>query len=204
VLNVTAAGATKDTFVTVYPDGSPRPLVSNLNVHSANPVPNLVVVRLGAGGKVDLYNASGAVNLIGDVAGYFAPTSTAGYTSTGPCRVFDTRIGLGSCSGAVGVTAAPVGPGATLAVQVTGVAGVPANATAVVLNVTAVGATLQTFITVFPDGGAMPVVSNLNVNSSGAVPNLVVVPVGAGGKIDFYNLKGNVNVIADIAGYFAP
>jgi len=73
-----------------------------------------------------------------------------------------------------------------------------------VLNVTAVGATAQTFITVFPDGSAIPGVSNLNVNSSAATPNLVIVPVGAGGKIDFFNQKGNVNVVADIAGYFAP
>jgi PKD repeat protein len=204
VLNVTAVNATSDTYVTVYPDGATRPLASNLNVHSAAAVPNLVIVPVGADGNVDFYNAGGSVNLIADVAGYFAPGSGAGYSSAGPCRVFDTRLGVGSCAGAVPVTAAPVGPGATLAVQVAGVAGVPANATAVVLNVTAVGASAPTFITAFPDGSARPGVSNLNVSSSAAVPNLVIVPVGAGGKIDFYNLSGNVNVLADIAGYFAP
>ena len=204
VLNVTAVSATSDTYVTVYPDGATRPVASNLNVHSAAAVPNLVVVPIGADGSVDFYNNTGTVNVIADVAGYFAPGTGAGYTSAGPCRVFDTRVGTGSCTGAVPVTAAPLAPGATLVVQAAGVAGVPADATAVVLNVTAVGATSPSFITVFPDGSALPGVSNLNVTSPAAIPNLVIVPVGAGGKIDFYNQKGSVNVIADIAGYFAP
>jgi hypothetical protein len=204
VLNVTAVGATADTYVTVFPQGAARPVSSNLNVHNANPVPNLVIVPIGAGGKVDLYNFHGNVNLIADVAGYFSPTPASGYTATGPCRVFDTRSGVGSCAGGGTVTKAPIGLDGTLSVKVTDLAGVPDTATAVVLNVTAVGATSQTVLTVFPHGTALPVVSNLNVNSAGAVPNLVIVPVGAGGMVDFHNLKGNVNVIADIAGYYAP
>ncbi len=204
VLNVTAVTATADTFVTVFPAGAPVPLASNLNVHSANPVPNLVVVPIGAGGKVAFANAHGTVNLIADVAGYFSPTATSGYSATGPCRVFDTRFGAGACLGATAVVKAPVGPGATIAVQVAGVAGVPSTATAVVLNVTAVGASGPTFVTVFPDGAPRPVASNLNVSSAAPIPNLVVVPIGADGKVDFYSSKGSVNLIADIAGYFAP
>ena len=53
-------------------------------------------------------------------------------------------------------------------------------------------------------GGTLPLVSNLNVPSAAAIPNLVVVPIGAGGMIDFYNKVGNVNLIADIAGYYSP
>jgi hypothetical protein len=36
-------------------------------------VPNLATVPVGAGGYIDLYNASGRVNLLGDICGYFAP-----------------------------------------------------------------------------------------------------------------------------------
>jgi hypothetical protein len=204
VLNVTAVNATADTFVTVHPDGGALPTASNLNVHNALAVPNLVIVPLGSGGKVDFYNAQGSVDVIGDIAGYFVPGAPAGFTTAGPCRVFDTRTGIGSCSGAGTTPDLPIAAGATLVVKVTGVAGVPTNATAVILNVTAVGASSQTVITVYPDGTAQPLVSNLNVNSAGAVPNLVIVPVGAGGQIDVHNLKGNVHVLADIAGYFAP
>ena len=87
----------------------------------------------------------------------------------------------------------------------TGVGGVPANATAVVLNITAVGASVPgTFISAYPDSPTVPTVSNLNVNSSGAIPNLAIVQVGPGGVIDFYNATGTVNLIGDVAGYFAP
>jgi hypothetical protein len=34
-------------------------------------VPNLVVVKLGSGGTVDLYNFAGAANVVVDVEGYY-------------------------------------------------------------------------------------------------------------------------------------
>jgi hypothetical protein len=130
------------------------------------------------------------------------PSST--FTTTGPCRAFDTRTGGGNCPGAAAVTKAPISGGKFIKVRVTGVAGVPANATAVVVNLTAVGATTPTYVTAYPDGRARPTVSNLNVNNAGPVPNLAIVPVGAGGYIDLYNASGRVNLLGDISGYFAP
>ena len=204
VVNITAVGASiAGTFVSAYPDSPTRPTVSNLNINNASPVPNLAVIPVGPGGLIDFYNNRGTINLIGDLAGYFAPAG-AQFTPTGPCRVFDTRTGTGLCAGANAVTKAPVGAGAFIKVKVTGVGGVPANATAVVLNVTAVAATSPgTFVTVYPDP-TRPTASNLNVNNAGPIPNLVVVPVGPGGFVDFYNNKGTVNLIADVSGYFAP
>ncbi len=202
VLNVTAVGATRSTYVSTYPAGSPRPLVSNLNVNSASAVANLVVVPLHNGG-VTFFNAAGTVNLLADLAGYESPDSGSSYVPVAPCRVFDTRSGTGTCPGAVALPPAQVGPGGVLHVDVTDVAGVSADATAVVLNVTAVGATTATYLTAFPDGTARPGVSNLNVGSAQAVANLVVVPV-VNGAVDFANNAGSVDVIADISGYFAP
>jgi hypothetical protein len=206
VLNVTAVSATiPGTYISVYPDAPTQPAVSNLNVNSAAPVPNLVIVPVGPGGLVDFYNAAGSVHLLGDLAGWFAPGTSATYTTAGPCRVFDTRTGTGVCPGAPTFTAAKIGPKGVLKIKVTGVGSVPANATAVVLNITAVGATIPgTFITAYPDSPTTPAVSNLNVNNAGAIPNLAIVQVGPGGVIDFYNATGSVNLIADVAGYFAP
>lgn len=204
VLNVTAVNATKSTFVTVYPDGGAgRPAVSNLNVNSAAPIANLTIVPV-VNGKIDFYNYAGSVNLAADLAGYYAPTTGAQYTAVGPCRVFDTRPGrVGGCSNAPAPHNAPIGAQGVLTVTITGVEGVPANATAVVLNVTAVGASASTFVSVYPDGAARPVVSNLNVAAGATVPNLVIVPV-INGKIDFFNNLGTVNLLGDIAGYYAP
>jgi hypothetical protein len=204
VMNLTAVGATKSTYVTAWPDGSTRPATSTLNVANGNATPNLAVIPIGADGKIDLYNASGSVNLFGDISGYFAPTTGSTLTTAGPCRAFDTRSGSGSCAGAVAVTKAPLGVGSTLKVQVAGVAGVPSNATAVVMNLTAVGATKSTYVTAWPDGTTRPTVSNLNVANANATPNLAVIPIGADGKVDLYNAAGYLNLFGDISGYFAP
>ncbi|MEO6821844.1 MAG: hypothetical protein ABI468_05145, partial [Candidatus Nanopelagicales bacterium] len=204
VVNLTAVGATKGTWVTAWPAGSPRPTASNLNVSSANATPNLAIVPVGSSGAISLYNASGSVNMIADISGFFAPQSGATLTATGPCRVFDTRSGVGNCAGSPRVSKTPLGAGKTLAVKVTGVAGVPADATAVVLNLTAVDATKATWVAAWPAGKAQPTVSNLNVSNGNARPNLAIVPVGLGGVINLYNATGTVNLFADISGYFGP
>ncbi|HZE17911.1 MAG TPA: hypothetical protein VE197_20675, partial [Mycobacterium sp.] len=70
VLNVTAVSPTAASYVTVYPDGSPRPVASDLNFTAGEVIPNLVIVPV-TDGKVDFYNHSGTVDLVADLAGYF-------------------------------------------------------------------------------------------------------------------------------------
>jgi hypothetical protein len=196
VLNVTATGPTASSFVTVYADGQARPITSNLDFAAGQTIPNLVVVPVGADGRVDFYNDAGRVNLLADLAGYYTTSGGSWLDTTGPVRILDTRNGTGGYS-------APVGPGKTISLQVTGVHGVPASGvTAVVLNVTATGPTASSFVTVYADGQARPITSNLDFTAGQTIPNLVVVPVGADGKIDLYNDAGNVNLLADLAGYF--
>ncbi|MBS2962172.1 hypothetical protein KGA66_03890 [Actinocrinis puniceicyclus] len=72
VLNVTVTAPTASGYLTVYPDGAPRPTVSNLNFSAGEVIPNLVVVPV-VNGKVDFYNGTGGnVHVIADVAGYFS------------------------------------------------------------------------------------------------------------------------------------
>ncbi|MCH7790269.1 MAG: hypothetical protein IH940_12655, partial [Acidobacteria bacterium] len=171
VLNITATQATAESFVTVWPNGAPRPTASNLNTSNALPTTaNLVIAKVGADGKVSLYNHAGNVHLIADIAGFYQPDS--GYVPRSPARLLDTR------------NTSPVGPQSSIDLKVTGVAGVPENATAVVLNVTATQPTAESFITVWPKGTARPNASNLNTST--ALPttaNLVIAKVGAEGKV---------------------
>jgi hypothetical protein len=206
ILNLTVADATAPSYVTAFPAGTLPPTASNVNVVPGQTVPNRVVVQLGAGGILGLYNAAGSVNLIADVAGWYSDgiATTTGTTFTGvtPARILDTRTGTGGFS-------APVGPGQTIALTVSGWGGVPLMTStsplppiAVVLNVTAVNATTTTYLTVFPDGASQPVASDLNVMPGPAVPNLVVVRVGSNGVVDFFNAAGTTDVIADVVGYY--
>ena len=58
-LNVTVVGPTAGGYLTVYPDGQARPDASNLNFRAGQTVPNFVMVRVGASGKIDAYLSAG-------------------------------------------------------------------------------------------------------------------------------------------------
>ena len=61
-------------------------------------VPNLVVGRLGAGGALSLFNNTGTVHLVGDLVGYFTPSSNVGLMPLTPARLLDTRDGTGAAA----------------------------------------------------------------------------------------------------------
>ena len=201
VLNVTAVDQSAAGFFIVYPTGVARPLASNLNFVAHVTVPNLVTVGLGSGGQVTIFNGVGTANAVVDLEGYYAPSAggTAGqYVPVVPARITDTRAGSGQAN--AGVT---LGQGSTLDVQVTGAGGIPAGGvSAVVMNVTATNTSTAGFFTVFPKGSGLPLASNLNWNPRVTVPNRVIVPVGTGGKVSFYNGIGTADLIVDVNGYF--
>jgi hypothetical protein len=114
-----------------------------------------------------------------------------------PTRILDTRSGIGAPVG-------PLGPSGSLDLQVTGAAGVPVGAVGVLLNVTADGATEQTYLTIWPAGQARPEASSLNPAPGQPVPNFIEAKLGADGKLSIFNFTGSVHVIADVAGYQVP
>jgi PQQ-like domain len=201
VMNVTATNTTAASFLTVYASGRARPFASNLNWTSGRTVANLVEVPVSVGGGVTLYNQAGSTNVIADLEGYFsAPSGTAGQeVALTPARITDTRAGSGQPN--AGMT---LGPGGQLDIQVTGAGGVPGptGAAAAILNVTATHTTASSFLTVWPTGTTRPTASNLNWVAGQTVPNRVIVPIGAGGKVSVYNASGAADVIVDVSGYF--
>ena len=197
VLNVTVTKPSSGGYLTVYPDGVAKPNSSNLNFTAGLTVPNQVTVPVGADGMVDFYlGSAGTAQIVADVDGFYTLGSGSGYTAVGPTRVLDTRSGLGGAGGRVA-------GGGTLTLSLPTTV-VPANATAAVLNVTAVNPSAGGYMTVYPDGTSRPTVSNLNFPAHDTVPNLVVVPV-VDGKVDFYlGSVGGADLVADLAGYFSP
>ena len=139
-------------------------------------------------------NAVGSVDVIADIAGYFDLVPADRYNSLVPQRILDSR-------GTTGGWNAPLAAGVPRILTVATVAGVPATADAVILNVTVTGGDANSFLTAYPAGGSVPNVSNLNFAPGQTIPNLVAVKLGAG-KVAFNNAAGAVNVIADVAGYF--
>jgi hypothetical protein len=83
----------------------------------------------------------------------------------------------------------------------TGTAQVPADAAAVVLNITATEATANGYVTVWPCGTPRPLASNLNLVTAATTPNLVIVKIGTDGNVCLYTQSGT-HLLADITGYF--
>jgi hypothetical protein len=71
VANVTAVAPSSASHLDVWPAGASRPDTSNLNFVAGDIVPNLVVVKIGSGGKILLQNHVGSVDVIVDVVGYY-------------------------------------------------------------------------------------------------------------------------------------
>ena len=195
VLNVTATGGSANSFLTVYPEGGSVPNASNLNFSAGETIPNLVTVKLGAGGKVSFANAVGAVDVVADLVGYFDANTGDSFHVLAPTRALDSRTGAG-WSGALA-------QGVPRSLQVAGANGIPPDAHAVLANLTATAGTANSFVTVYPAGAPMPSASTLNFAAGQTIPNLAAVRLGDGGRATFANAQGSVHLIADLVGYYA-
>ncbi|MFC1420914.1 TolB family protein [Streptacidiphilus cavernicola] len=200
VLNVTVTAPTAAGYLTIYPEGTPSPASSNLNWTKGVTIANQVVVPVGADGEIDFANHSqGTTQVVADISGYYTSDSTgAGFTADGPARLLDTRAAVGVS------TRTPVRANGTVVLPVAGRDKIPSTGvSAVVLNVTATDTRAGGYVTVYPDGKAKPTASNLNWTAGETLPNHVVVPVGADGKVDLaVHSSGTVDLIADVLGYF--
>ena len=203
VLNVTAVGPTAAGHARIWPSDLTMPNASSINFSANTNIANGVTVKLGADGKVKIYNSSGNTNYVFDVAGYYSDdliNTNAQYgrfTPMAPKRILDTRDGNGGYR-------APVGPGQSIDVQVASYLGVPTNdVSAVVLNVTAVGPTAAGHARIWPSDSAMPGASSINFSANTNIANGVTVKLGADGKVKIYNSSGNTNYVFDVAGYYS-
>jgi uncharacterized repeat protein (TIGR03803 family) len=190
VVPKTSAGV---AYLTVWPQGQTRPLVSTLNDLTNTVVANAALVPAGTAGAIATY-ATNDTELVIDTNGYFAPPGNGGlsfYPLT-PCRVIDTRhTGNGQ----------PFTGELTVSVQ-TSPCGPPATSQGYVFNATVVPQGSLSYLTMWPDPLQRPTVSTLNAVDGAITSNMAIVPNG-NGKTDAY-AAGYTQLILDISGYFAP
>ncbi|HEX8487697.1 MAG TPA: hypothetical protein VF642_04055 [Propionibacteriaceae bacterium] len=111
-------------------------------------------------------------------------------------RLLDTRTSNGGHQ-------TPLGGRAQLDLQVSGRGGVPSTGvSAVVINLTVVGAASGSFLTAWPTGQNRPPVSSIN-GTGQTRANIATVSLGTGGQITIYNSSGSVHVIVDVVGYYS-
>ena len=196
VLNVTVTDTTGAGDLTAWGDGTTRPKTSNVNwTGKSQTVANLVTVPVPADGGVDFF-VTGSSAVIADIQGYYTNDTTgATFTPVAPARILDTRKAVG-----IGTTT-PITNG-TISLAVADNGGVPANATAVVLNLTATGTGSAGYLAAYPEGQSVPGVSNVDwLANKSTIAGLAIVPLGADGNVSIL-VNGTSQVVADVFGYF--
>lgn len=206
MLNVTAVDPSADGYVTVWPCDEPRPVASHVNYRARAVAPNAVLAKVGVDGTVCLATLA-ATDLLVDVSG-FVPTG-ASPAPLVPSRLFDSRSRQGDDS-ADGddeddVRDDDVAPGrrvagSVTALRVAGRGGVPSDASAVMLNVTAVLPSEAGFLTVWPCGTPQPVASSVNFGAGEIVPNAVLAKVGSDRSVCIAT-SAEVDIVVDVNGY---
>ncbi|MEZ5255669.1 MAG: PQQ-dependent sugar dehydrogenase [Ilumatobacteraceae bacterium] len=164
IVTTIGSASSDSSYTTVYPTGTTRPEASNVNTFGPSDIrANLVVVPLGTDGSVSLYGFD-TDGLIVDLAGWFTADSVPAtgdglLTVMQSDRVVDTRqtpaVGFG-----------PLADGGRAVLGFGSV--VPADATAVVQNLTVAESTAWGFVAATP-ADVDPEVSNLNVTGPGQI-----------------------------------
>lgn len=85
-------------------------------------------------------------------------------------------------------------------VQITGRAGVPAGASAAMLNVSAVGPSRNGFLTVFDCTPKIPNASNVNFVAGQTVPNAVLAKLTSSGEVCVYSFA-ETDLVIDVNAY---
>lgn len=192
VLNVTAVSPTTSTYITAHDRWAPRPGVSNLNVRPLEIRSNEATVVVDDERPwVTLYNHAGTVHLVADLVGYYSTGAGGYFNPVAPQRLFDTRT-HDTRIPAGGVISTPLE------------GRVPADATAVVVNVTAFQPSTNTFLAV--DGGWYPSLATSVVNArlGEVTANKAIVGIEPGERyLSVRNNAGWTDAFVDLLGYYS-
>lgn len=202
-LNATAVGPSAAGYFTIWPCGAARPESSNVNFTAGAVVANGVISSLGAGGAICLY-ANQQSDVLIDVLGWFSngDGGQPSFVGNVPQRLVDTRNAIGGPTGVITPAGPKVVPVRGQTVIVAGQAQqVPADASAVAINVTMTDTRAAGYATVWPCGTPRPDASNVNFVNRGTVANLVIAPLAADGSICIHT-SADSHLIVDIAGWF--
>lgn len=197
-LSVTAVDPCRAGYVTVF-DCDVRPDTSNLNFVAGRTTAALAITPLGSDQTICVFS-SVATDIIVDVNGVFTPDGDQ-FNSLAPTRWVDTRgnpavLALGS-----GMRVS----GSDTEVQIAGAGTVPANATAVWLNLTGVTVTANTFLTAYPGPcGTLPLSSNVNILANRTAAAAVLIGLGPTGSVCIRVSGGSAHLVVDVAGWFSP
>lgn len=150
--------------------------------------------------RLGLYilGADTASSIFTSATAWFTPPSQNLIVNTPTVRAYDSRAGRAPLA----VTKGLIGNGATRAIDLTVGGGVPAGATAALVNVTLVNTSTEGFLALFEGGTEWPGNSSINFDRANQIiANTTVVPVSAEGTIGV-RASGTAHFLIDVIGYY--
>ncbi|MCP2338880.1 V8-like Glu-specific endopeptidase [Actinomadura rupiterrae] len=200
-LNINVHEADQSGWVTIYPSDAPTK-ISTLTFAASQSTTGFDLTRMSGTGKISIVNNSdGAAHFTVSARGYYldAGANTGQeYHAVNPAYLVDTRFGIGSA-------VAPLQPGATVTVPITGQNDVPSNAVgAVALNILAGGKAAGGYLSVYPSDTADPSISSLNYEPDELNTNFAIPKLSASGTLKITNHGTfSVDVSVTLRGYFS-
>ena len=119
------------------------------------------------------------------------PSEALDFHTVPPCRLVDTR------------NASPLAANVRTSFPAAGQCGIPADARALAVNVTAVSPSATGHLVVFPSGAPLPVASTVSFRAGQDRGSASTVALGVAGEIDAVSLSAT-HLVVDVTGYFAP
>jgi hypothetical protein len=206
VVNITAVSPNHAGYLFAWDGTGPPYGVSTVNFAAGTTVPNLAIVPTGTCYSSEcgvdvrafmIYNGqgSGSTDVLVDVIGFIDDgTIVNGLTfrPVAPTRIVDSRIAQGIPAALGAKQSATVTPPGSL---------MDARTAALALNVTAVGPTTATYLTVWPTG-ARPTASMLNPVAHQTVAAAGIAMLSNLNQFNVFNFAGSTNVVMDVAGTY--
>jgi glucose/arabinose dehydrogenase len=183
-------------YIGAFPSGATWGGTSNVNVVPGDVRANLIVVPLGADGKISLqaFNlADSVVDVLGYVSSSTAPTASTGlFSFIEPTRIVDTRIPLGFGRLSDSSTSSVAAPSAGGAAK-----------SALIQNLTVTETSAPGWIAAYPSTGATPFVSSVNFTGSNQTrAALAFTQLPPSGQQSITALVAT-DVVVDVIGYFS-
>ncbi|MFN3258845.1 MAG: RCC1 domain-containing protein [Ilumatobacter sp.] len=197
VVNVTAIRASGVGFFTIHPCLATPPTAASLNYTATANRGNEIIAPASADGEICVFT-SASTDLAIDVVGYIdAPA----YRPIAPARLLETRVGPGLDTvdgNAEGI--GKLGADTETKLRVGGRNGIPADASTVTINVTAIQAEAVGFITIHPCLGQPPTAASLNYVPGVNGGNEIIAQLDTNGDLCIYT-SATTHLTIDIAGH---
>lgn len=171
---------------------------SSINYLMSEDRPNSAIVPLDASGRICITSFR-STDVVIDITGFYSPDGQVDFVPLSPLRLLDTRESGGVINSYT--AGGRLSAGRTIEIPIRGQRGVPSNATAVSVNLTAVDAVTGTYLTAYPCG-TRPPTSTLNLSpAQGVAANGTMVKLSSSGKLCLFTLQ-SVHAIIDINGVY--